>query len=98
MGHVGSEFPDWGLKLGSLHWERRVLTTGPPGKSLGTSILTRVQLPLKFTRISDLELCLVSMQQHVGHFCPLNEYDDRIYNVKVTVLLINYYLSMLNMC
>ena len=27
-------FPDQGSNLGSLHWERRVLPTGPPGKSL----------------------------------------------------------------
>ena len=31
--HGGTDFPDWGLNLGSLHWKLRVLTTGPPGKS-----------------------------------------------------------------
>ena len=25
-------FPDWGLSLGPVHWELRVLATGPPGK------------------------------------------------------------------
>ena len=29
-----TEFPDQGLHPCSLHWECRVLTTGPPGKSL----------------------------------------------------------------
>ena len=36
----GISFPDQGLNPGSLHWELRVLTTGPPGKCLkllGTS-------------------------------------------------------------
>ena len=32
--HVGSQFPDQGLNLSPLHWKFRVLTTGPPGKSL----------------------------------------------------------------
>ena len=27
-------FPDQGLLPGTLHWERGVLATGPPGKSL----------------------------------------------------------------
>ena len=31
--HGGTDFPDWGLNLGPLHWKLRVLTTGPPGKS-----------------------------------------------------------------
>ena len=30
----GSQFPDQGSNLGPLQWEHRVLTTGPPGKSL----------------------------------------------------------------
>ena len=29
----GIQFPDLGLNLGPLHWEPRVLATGPPGKS-----------------------------------------------------------------
>ena len=29
----GIQFPDQGLNLGSLRWERRVLPTRPPGKS-----------------------------------------------------------------
>ena len=32
--HVGSYFPKQGLNLCPLRWEPRVLTTGPPGKSL----------------------------------------------------------------
>ena len=35
----GIEFPDQGLNLGPLHWELRVLTTGPPGKSLQLIII-----------------------------------------------------------
>ena len=30
----GIQLPDQGSNLGPLHWERRVLATGPPGKSL----------------------------------------------------------------
>jgi len=30
----GILFPEQGPNLGSLHWEHRTLTTGPPGKSL----------------------------------------------------------------
>ena len=33
MQHSGSYFPDQGLKLCPVHWDRRVLTTGPPGNS-----------------------------------------------------------------
>ena len=32
--HAGSLFPDQGSNSGSLGWERGVLTTGSPGKSL----------------------------------------------------------------
>ena len=31
--HVGSSFPNQGSNPFPLHWERRVLTSGPPGKS-----------------------------------------------------------------
>ena len=34
MRHVGSFFPDQGLNPKPLHWERGVLSTGLPGKSL----------------------------------------------------------------
>ena len=33
VGTCGIQFPDQGLNLGALHWECRVLATGPPGKS-----------------------------------------------------------------
>ena len=33
----GSQFPDQGSNLHPLHWECGILTTGPPGKSLGPS-------------------------------------------------------------
>ena len=32
MWHAGPWFPEQGLNLCPLHWERGVLTTGPPGK------------------------------------------------------------------
>ena len=32
---MGSSFPDQGSNPRSLHWQHRVLATGPPGKSLG---------------------------------------------------------------
>ena len=31
----GISFPDQGSHLGPLHWERRVIATGPPGKAQG---------------------------------------------------------------
>ena len=34
LQQVGSYFPDQGSNPCPLHWERRVLTTGPPGKCL----------------------------------------------------------------
>ena len=33
--HVGSQFPAQESNPHTLHWKRSVLTTGPPGKSLG---------------------------------------------------------------
>ena len=38
---MGSQFPDQGLNLHSLHWKLRVLTTGP-------------QVPLRFSYIAIL--------------------------------------------
>ena len=32
--HVGSSFPNRGSNPHPLHWKHRVLTIGPPGKSL----------------------------------------------------------------
>ena len=38
----GIQFPDQGSNPGPLHWERGILTTGPPGKSLvGTSVILK---------------------------------------------------------
>ena len=34
-----TQLPDQGLNLGSLHWERGVLGTGPPGKSQDCELL-----------------------------------------------------------
>ena len=38
--HAGSQFPDQGSNLCPLQWKRRVLTTGPPGKSPGVCLLS----------------------------------------------------------
>ena len=40
MQYAGSWFPNQSLNLCPLHWEPRVLTTGPPGKSLKESYLS----------------------------------------------------------
>ena len=37
LGLSCGQFPDQGWNLGPLHWEHRVLATGPPGKSLENS-------------------------------------------------------------
>ena len=34
LRHAGSQFPDQGLNPCPLHWEHKILTTGPPGKPL----------------------------------------------------------------
>ena len=39
----GILFPDQGWNPGHLHWELRVLTTGPPGKSQEASIWLSVE-------------------------------------------------------
>ena len=36
------QFPDQGSNPGHLHWEYRVLATGPPGKSQGFNLLNHV--------------------------------------------------------
>ena len=36
----GIQFPPQGSNPGPLHWEHRVLTTGPPGKSLPSCLLS----------------------------------------------------------
>ena len=39
------QFPDQGMNPGPLHWENRVLTTGPPGKSLHQFFVVRFLAP-----------------------------------------------------
>ena len=39
LWHAGPSFPSQGLYPCPLHWERRVLTTGSPGKSLERPVL-----------------------------------------------------------
>lgn len=38
--HVGSQFPEQGSNMHSLHWERWVSTKEPPGKSLLTILMS----------------------------------------------------------
>ena len=45
--HVGSNYPDQGSNPGPLHWERRDLPTGPPGKSLYTFLRGAATLYLR---------------------------------------------------
>ena len=40
----GIYFPNQGLNLGSLHWERGVLAIGPPGKSPDTAFKEMEQI------------------------------------------------------
>ena len=47
--HAGSQFPDQGSNLCPLHWEHRVLTTGPPGKSQSQTFLVMSFKSLKNT-------------------------------------------------
>lgn len=44
--HVGLYFPDQGSNQRSLHWKRRVVTAGPPGKSC-TGLLLQVGIIIK---------------------------------------------------
>ena len=43
----GIQFPDQGMNLGPLHCKRRLLATGPPGKSLPCPLITEIYLPGK---------------------------------------------------
>ena len=48
--HCGVQdlFPDQGLNPGPLHWEHRLLTTEPPGKSpLSFNFITTLRLECK---------------------------------------------------
>ena len=45
VGHEGSSFPNKGSNLCPLQWQHRVLTTGPPGKSLGLCLKCKNSLP-----------------------------------------------------
>ena len=44
---VGSQFPDQGSNPRPLHWKRRVLTTGQPGKSLNLTFKETAKLVSK---------------------------------------------------
>ena len=45
--HVGSNFPHQGSNPCPLHWQHRVLTTGPPGKCLEVGHLNCTRWPLR---------------------------------------------------
>ena len=52
----GIYFPDWGLNPEPLRWERRVLATGPPWKSLISFLLYSSHLKNPLLRVSSLGL------------------------------------------
>lgn len=48
VGHAGSQFPDQRSNPYPLQWKRRVLTTGPPGKSKPKELTFKVFQELSF--------------------------------------------------
>ena len=50
----GIQFPDLGSNLGPLHWEHRVLATGPSGKSLVLSFLRRGGVVLEQSIVGEI--------------------------------------------
>ena len=50
----GIQFPDQGSNLGPLHWEHRVLATGPSGKSLVLSFLRVVVVVLEQSIVGEI--------------------------------------------
>ena len=65
MQHMGSQFPDQGLNLYSLHWKCGVLATGTPGKSLISSLL-----PLDLCFSNSLQLSSLTSPVFLLH-CPI---------------------------
>ena len=72
LQHVGSKFPDQGLKPGPLHWELRVLATGPPGKSPSKFILQKYPIFWLFATCHLELLCQFSLSHTHTHLldCP----------------------------
>ena len=64
----GIQFPDQGSNLGLLHGERRVLATGPPGKSLEPLLNYQEGFPPSLGSLGSTGLgavnCLQQMQVH----------------------------------
>ena len=54
----GSLLPDHGSNPGPLHWEHRVLATGPPGRS---PIIGLLKLFLMYPRICNMHLQLIQV-------------------------------------
>ena len=80
--HVGSQFPDQESNLQPLHWQHRVLTTGPPGKSLRASVLwlTSIYFTMASLTASSQWLTHSSMdndnRHYVTYFKSQNRYSD----------------------
>ena len=74
----GISFPDQESNQGPLHWELRVLATGPPGKSRQLIILNQVKMPtaMAFEDVTSfLEQILVhsyesESESEVAQSCP----------------------------
>ena len=56
------EFPDQGSKLGPLDWERGVLTSGPPGKSLTALLISSSPIENKKLFVCFLKTCQLLTQ------------------------------------
>ena len=58
-GTCGIEFPDQGVNLDPLHWECRVLATGPSGKSLAVDfIIYAMYITVSFTNSEGFSYCI----------------------------------------
>ena len=57
----GVSFPDQGSNPGPLHWECRVLTTGPPGKSLHGIFINRTDRDMWNWAVGEAEAVKLSL-------------------------------------
>ena len=73
MGYVGSQFPDNGSNPLPLQWKHRVLTIGPPGKSLSNELfiyLNRSVLEYNCFTILCQSLLHNKANQPYAYTCP----------------------------
>ena len=87
----GIQFLDQGSNLGPLHQERRVLATGPPGKSLMFH-LWRQFCQMPFSWLTAFYLALASLQRfHWGSTDSLTR--APVWNAAFLLLLLRFSLS-----